>query len=145
MDNATIGLLLVEDDARVASAWKRLIGQQKDIRMVAVLDRADGLLSAVRDHRPNVVMIDLTMEGRDPLDAIAELSREHPAAKVVVYTGQSRHEWGERARRAGAAAYLDKMEMPDVVLKAVRDVGRRSAEADHPPHGTTCLDAAPLG
>lgn len=125
MDTTTpIKLLLVDDNKRLTEAWERLIAKQPDMQSVATLDRADALLSAVRSLNPDVVLIDLTMDGRDPLEALAELSRECPEVLTIVYTGQSRSPWEERARQAGAREFLDKAESPTAVLQAVRRLAR---------------------
>lgn len=122
-----IRLLLVDDNKRLTSAWQRLIGQQPDMRLVATLDRADSLIETTREQSPHVILIDLTMEGRDPLEAVAEVTREYPDIHTLIYSAQSRSEWTDRIKRAGAKAFLDKSDDPAAILETIRRVARPSA------------------
>jgi DNA-binding NarL/FixJ family response regulator len=128
MGTHRIRLIIIDDNQRLTSAWQRLVGMQPDIELVGVLERADGLVAAVRDRAADVVLMDLTMEGRDPLDALAEVVRECPGVRTLVYSAQSRSEWGERTRRAGAMDFLDKADDPNLVLDAIRRAVRSPVE-----------------
>ena len=126
MSTPQIRLLLVDDNKRLTSAWERLIGQQPDIKLVGTLDRADGLVGATRENSADVILIDLTMDGCDPLEAIAEVTRECPQVHTLIYSARSRSEWHDQARRAGAKDFLDKADDPSAILAAIRRVSERA-------------------
>jgi DNA-binding NarL/FixJ family response regulator len=129
MNTPQIRLLLVDDNKRLTSAWERLIGQQPDMELVGTLDRADGLVGAAQEKSVDVILIDLTMEGRDPLEAVAEVTRECPGIHTLIYSARSRSEWHDQAKRAGAKDFLDKADDPNAILEAIRRVSRRTKQA----------------
>lgn len=120
MSDSRIRVLFVDDNRQLVSAWQRLIEQQPDMLFAGSLSSADGLTDAARSARADAIIIDLTMDGPDPLGAVAELRRALPAVCTLVYSGHSRDEWGDKATRAGASAYMDKAEDPASVLATLR-------------------------
>ncbi|MDB0578908.1 response regulator transcription factor, partial [Ralstonia solanacearum] len=66
------------------------------------------VLQLVRDHRPQVIVLDLSMPGRSGLDLVRQLNAEHPGVRVLVLTMHAEEQYVARAFRAGAAAYLTK-------------------------------------
>ena len=116
----TINVLLVDDNKRLISAWERLISQQPDMKFVGSLASADELTSTARAPAANIVLLDLSMDGRDPLSAVAELARECPEVRTLIYSGHSRDDWYDRARDAGAIEFVDKAEDPIAILALIR-------------------------
>lgn len=127
MTNDVIRVLFVDDNERLTAAWARLIAQQSDMRLAGTLHRADELIEFVSRGDVDIVLIDLTMDGRDALDAIAELGKVSPSTRVVVCSGQSRDPWEHRAKEAGAAEFVDKIEAPATILETIRRVARAGA------------------
>jgi two-component system response regulator DesR len=118
----TIKLLCVDDNAKLRSAWERLLGREKDLELVGVLSAADDLVKTACEKGADVVLLDLTMEGKEPLEAVAELARDCPWVKVVIYSGASTPELIDRAMAAGAWGYVDKLAEPASVIDAIRRV-----------------------
>lgn len=129
MSTDKIRLLLVDDNRRLTSAWERLVGRQPDMTLVGTLECADELMKVAREQDAHVVLIDLTMDGRDPLDAISELARECPKIRTLIYSAHSRSEWHDKVRQAGADDYLDKADDPAEILEAIRRVARTGTSA----------------
>jgi len=124
MANEPIRVLFVDDNERLTAAWARLIAQQPDMRLAGTLHRADDLVDVAMATGIDVVLIDLTMDGRDALEAIAELSVRCPHIRTVVCSGQNRDPWEQRARMAGASEFVDKIEPPSTILDTIRRVVR---------------------
>ena len=122
----TINVLLVDDNKRLISAWERLISQQPDMKFVGSLASADELTSTARAAAANIVLLDLSMDGRDPLSAVAELARECPEVRTLIYSGHSRDDWYDRARDAGAIEFVDKAEDPIAILALIRRLAHSS-------------------
>jgi two-component system response regulator DesR len=122
VSTARIRVVCVDDCTRLTEAWARLFDQQPDLQMVATLTSADGLLEAAGKARPDVVLMDLTMEGRDPLEAMAELVRLNPDVRVIICSGHSDPALVDRVMDAGAWGYVGKAEEPDRIMDAIRRV-----------------------
>lgn len=117
-----IKVLFVDDDARLRDSWGRVLANQADIQLVGVLERADQLTDAVRADQPDVVILDLTMPGRDPVEACRELTRVFPSVKVFIYSGLDDSALRDSVFDAGAWGYIDKLSSPDSILETIRAV-----------------------
>ena len=106
-------VLLVDDEPafqRLGGAWLRGLGHT-----VTVAGSADEAIVRFADHRPDIVLLDLSMPPRmDPLAGIALIAGFSPAP-VVVLTGHANHELALRATEAGAWDFLAKPIDPDML------------------------------
>jgi two-component system response regulator DesR len=118
---APIRVLFVDDEPRLRTCWGRLIGAQPDMSLVGCLSSADELLTRVpRDD--SIVLLDLSMPGRDPLDAAAELRDARPECRVIVYSGHNDPDTLREVLSAGAWGLVDKLTPPLEILDAIRRV-----------------------
>ncbi|MCC6661667.1 MAG: response regulator transcription factor [Phycisphaerales bacterium] len=118
----TIKLLCVDDNAKLRAAWERLLAREPDVDLVGVLSTADDLVETASNKGADIVLLDLSMEGKAPLDAVAEMARDCPGVKVVIYSASSAPDMVDRAVAAGAWGYVDKLADPDQVIDAIRRV-----------------------
>lgn len=117
-----IKLVCCDDSDRLTAAIERLLNMQPDIEVVGTLGSADALVDSVRELKPNVVLMDLTMAGREPLKAVADLVECCPESKVIVYSGHSDPRAADAAIEAGAWGYVHKHDAPDQLISAIRRV-----------------------
>jgi DNA-binding NarL/FixJ family response regulator len=122
VEKARIRVMCVDDCSRLAAAWTKLFSSQPDLEVVASLSSADRVVEMSRDRQADVVLMDLTMGGRDPLEATAELSRLNPDARVLICSGHSDPELVDRVIEAGAWGYVGKAENPSRIMDAIRRV-----------------------
>lgn len=99
---------------------------RRDGRFTVVADVGNGRdgVAAVREHRPDVVLMDVAMPVMDGLAATREIAREFPDTAVVIFTGYGDDRVASEARAAGAADFVDKTvplaDVADVLLAACR-------------------------
>ena len=82
------------------------------------------LLEMVRARDWQLLILDLSMPGRNGLDLIKLVKAERPALPILVFTMHQEEQYAVRAMRAGAAGYLTKEADGDVLLAAIRKVAR---------------------
>jgi response regulator NasT len=99
-------VVIAEDEALIRLDLKETL-QEEGYDVVAETGRGDEVVALVRDHRPDLAILDIKMPGGDGLTAAAEINAERLAA-VLVLTAFSQRELVDRAREAGALAYLVK-------------------------------------
>lgn len=126
-----IKVLCVDDNAMIVMATQATIDATTDMDCVGCLYSADELLDTVAELRPDAVLLDLTMPGKEPLAALRELTDAHPEVPVIVFSGLSDRRTAESAFAAGARRYLTKGGDGRPVLDAIRAV----ASAPHPSVG----------
>lgn len=111
------GVVVVDD----AADLRTLIGLsfKRDGRFEVLASVGDGrkAIDAVREHTPDVVLMDVSMPVMDGLTATRQLKQEFPHIPILILTGYGDARLEEEAARAGADGFMDKSQP----LKAVAD------------------------
>jgi len=115
-----IRILIADDHALVRSGLRALLAAQSDLEVVG--EAEDGVVAVEQARRlnPDVVVMDLTMPGRNGINAIEDLGRDCPASKVVVLTMHDDEAYMRMARLAGAAGFVLKKSLATELIKAIR-------------------------
>lgn len=143
MSEERIRVLVVDDHPVFRDGLKAVLHTAPDLLVAA--EAADGRLgiAAFKEHRPDVVLMDLRMPRMDGADAIAAILRADPAARVIVLTTFDGDEHIHRALALGAKGYLLKDATRDEILSAVRTV--HSGKRFIPTEIATRLAERPIG
>ncbi len=117
-----IQIMVVDDHHIVRQGLVALIGTIPDMKVVA--EAADGVqaVELYRKNHPDVTLMDLRLPNKNGVDAITEIRREFPAARVIVLTTFDGDEDIYRALQAGAKGYLLKGMNADELTEAIRVV-----------------------
>jgi DNA-binding NarL/FixJ family response regulator len=124
-----IRVLLADDQALVRAGFAALVGAQDDMQVVG--EAADGAaaIALVREHRPDVVLMDIRMPGTDGLAATRAIVDDAALTdvRVVILTTFELDEYVFEALRAGATGFLVKHTEPAELIRAVRTVASGDA------------------
>lgn len=125
-----IRVLVVDDHVIVRNGLEQLLGTAPDIELVATA--SDGLsgVTAVELHRPDVVLMDLSMPQMDGIEATRRISSLCPDTKVLVLSSFSEQRRVIDALAAGADGYLLKHSEPDHIVGAIRAVHNGGSPLD---------------
>jgi len=117
-----IRVLVADDHPVVRQGVIANVKPQRDMMVVA--EAGDGVeaLALIKEHSPDVVMLDLRMPGMDGLDVIAEVNNAKLDSKVIIMTTFESEEDVHRAMKAGARGYLLKDSSQEEILDAIRRV-----------------------
>lgn len=114
-------VMLADDHSLVAEALAGILREEFDLAGQVADGRA--LLAAAAAASPDVVITDITMPLLNGIDAVRELRRVAPAARVLVVTQHADPYLAAEAIRAGASGYVLKHSAGEELLHAVREVG----------------------
>lgn len=119
-----ISLVLADDQALVRAGFRALLDAQDDMTVVGEASDGAEALRLARQHRPQVILMDIRMPGVDGLEATRNITAEPSLdeSRVVILTTFDLDEYVFEAIRAGAAGFLVKDTEPDELLRAVRTV-----------------------
>ena len=124
-------ILLVDDHSVVRAGVRRLL---ESIQSTEILEAQTGheTLALFRSEEPDLVLLDLNMEGVGGLELLRRLLLEDKKARVVVFTMHSEPIYAARALKLGAKGYVTKSASADELVAAVRQVadGGHYIEAD---------------
>lgn len=115
-----IRVLVVDDHDLFRTGLASLLSLQHDIEVVAQASNGRAAVRLAGELRPDVVLMDLHMNGFDGIEATRETLKRHPMARVVAFTVASSDADVEAVIRAGACGFLVKDAPIDDVVRAVR-------------------------
>lgn len=126
-----IRVAVVDDQALVRRGFAMVLDHQPDIEVVAEAGTGGEALDVIRQHRPDVVLMDIRMPEMDGLTATATIVPEADwPLKVVILTTFDPDEYVYRALQAGASGFILKDIPPESLAPAVRTVAEGGALID---------------
>ncbi|TDO68625.1 DNA-binding NarL/FixJ family response regulator [Kribbella sp. VKM Ac-2571] len=132
-----VRLLLVDDDPLVRAGLSSMLSGAPELELVGAASDGQQAVDAVRDLRPDVVLMDIGMPVLDGVAATAAIRRRAGAPEVVMLTTFGSDQALVRALRAGASGYLLKDAAPAEIVAAV--VKAASGESVLSPQSTRQL------
>jgi DNA-binding NarL/FixJ family response regulator len=119
-----IRVLLIEDHFLARMALHSVLSGHSQIRIIGEACDGEAGIAMYRQHRPDVVVLDLRLPRLSGFEVIVELRKEFPAARIVVLSNYRGSEDIYRAVRSGAMAYLTKDASGEELLNAIQNVDR---------------------
>ncbi len=123
--SAPINVLLVDDHAVVRMGFKMLLESDADIKVVAEADSGENGVKMYMEHKPDVVVMDITMPGIGGLEATDRIIAKDSSARILVLSAHEDSVHPKRVLNAGAMGYLTKRSAAEELIKAIRTVAGR--------------------
>jgi two-component system response regulator NreC len=117
-----ISVVIVDDHAVVRSGLRLVLEAEEDITVEDVGGTADEAVRLARLHKPDVVLLDVTMPGRSGLSAAEEIKKAAPKASILVLSMHDDPSYVREAFANGASGYLLKEAADAELVAAVREV-----------------------
>lgn len=116
-----IKILLIEDHPIVREGCLRILARRSDFEAAEANSAKAGLV-ANRSFAPDVIILDLELPDIGGLEAIADLLRDNPAAKVIIFSMYEEATFVTKALDRGARGYVSKNDDPNAILRAIDKV-----------------------
>ncbi len=108
-------VLVVDDDRVVGISLKTILEAEPDITVPALGRDGAEAIALYKEHQPDILLMDIRMEGVNGLDAAATILATNPTARILFLTTFSDDEYIIRALRLGAKGYLLKQDFESIV------------------------------
>jgi len=116
-----IDVIIADDHAVVRDGLRAVMEREADeFRVVAEAADIPTMIREVREHKPDLLTLDLTMPGGSSLAALPQCFIAHPTLAVAILTMREDPEYARQALRAGARSYVLKEAEPLELLQAFR-------------------------
>lgn len=115
-------VFLVDDHPLVREWLANLIDRQPDLCVCGQAESAGPALEAITRQQPDVVVVDLSLQGQSGLELIKQLQTSLRSPRVLVLSMHDEAFYAERALRAGALGYVMKRAATGKVIEAIRQV-----------------------
>ena len=126
MNNQPIRVMIVDDHEVVRNGLRTYLKTQPGFEVVAEASSGEEAIHLAEESSPDVVLMDLVMEGMDGVRATQEVKRVCPSAQVVVLTSYHQDEYIFPALQAGAVSYILK----DVRMEELAETIRLAADGE---------------
>lgn len=117
-----IRLLLVDDHQIVRAGLRLLFQTEKDMEIVGEVGSGDDAIKAVKELKPDVVVMDVVMPGMGGIEATRKIKAAWPDTAVLALTMHEDEQYFFEMLNAGASGYIPKRAAPDDLVSAIRVV-----------------------
>ena len=115
-------VFIVDDHPIVRQGLALLISREPDLAVCGDAEEAGAALLLIDSLRPDVVIVDISLNGPDGLDLLKNIRTRDPNLPVLILSMLDELLYAERALRAGASGYIMKQEATEKVLVAIRRI-----------------------
>ena len=130
-----IQVAIVDDSAAVRMSLRSMLKLDPRLTLVAEAENGSAAIAMVEEHRPEVVLMDITMPVLDGIEATRIIRSKFSDTKVIILTLDSDRTLSDTALQAGACQFLNKYCGQEKLFKAIKDCSSGPVKlVGHPPH-----------
>lgn len=118
----TTKLIIVDDHSIVRAGLKQLFSMYDDIDLVAEAENGEQAIELIREHRPDVISLDILMPGLSGIPLIEAIVGEFPDLAILILSMHSDTQITRRTLRAGARGYLSKDCDTNTLIEAIQSL-----------------------
>jgi DNA-binding NarL/FixJ family response regulator len=122
LSETTQRILVVDDHPMMREGLRALISREQGLSVCGEAATVSEALEAAAALNPDLVLIDITLPGRNGLELIKDLHAIAPTLPLLVISMHDEALWAERVLRAGARGYVMKRETGPMMVAAIRRV-----------------------
>lgn len=120
-----ISVTICDDHQIVRDGLKQIMGLYPDIEVIGGdIASGESLISTLKNHQPNVIILDVSLPGRSGLEVLKQVKALYPEIGVLILSMYPEDQFAIRMLKAGAAGYLNKDTPPEILIEAVRAIAK---------------------
>lgn len=115
-------VLIADDHAIIRDGLKKILADTDDLHVAGEAANGTAVMEQVRARDWNLLVLDISMPGRNGLELIKLVKAERPKLPILIFSMHPEEQYAVRAIRAGASGYISKEGDTDMLLPAMRKV-----------------------
>src|SRR6202167_3444598 len=115
-------VFIVDDHPLLRQGLALLVNRERDLAVCGEAEEEQAAMKAIAEKRPDILIVDISLNGPDGLDLLKNLRLLYPDLPVLILSMHDESIYAERALRARANGYIMKQEATEKVLIAVRRI-----------------------
>jgi len=120
-----INIFIADDHELVREGLKKILKEEKDIKIVGEAQNASEVLEKMRSIDCDIILLDMNMPGRSGIDLITDLKLMKPQLRILVLSIHPEDHYALRTLKAGASGYISKDTALDELVLAIRKIYTR--------------------
>ena len=129
-ERTQVRCMVVDDHAAVREGVKMILARDREITVIGESGSGTGAIEMAGRRRPDVVVMDVRMDGMDGFEATRKIMAEYPEMAVILYTAHGERGLLAEGLDCGARGYVLKDAPPDDIVRAVKRVAEGGAYVD---------------
>ena len=122
-----INIVIADDHAIVREGLKRIVSAADGMQVVDEAKDGNEVMQRVRELNFDVLMLDLSMPGRNGMETIKLVRAEKPSIRILVLSMHQELQYAVRAIKSGASGYMTKESAPESLVMAIRKIASGGA------------------
>ena len=118
----SIRVFIADDHAMVRKGLRQIFEETQDIAVAGEASDYSGLAAGVKKTPFDVLVLDISMPGKNGIDSLRQLLKDTPQMKALIVSMYPEDQFALRALKAGAKGYLTKTSDPEKLVEAVRQI-----------------------
>ena len=119
-----IKVLIADDHPVVRQGLKQILAETRDIVVADEAASGQEVLKKIAKNDFDVILLDISMPGRNGLDILRDLKSKRPKAAILILSIYPEDQYAVRVLKLGAAGYLTKESVPEELINAIRKVAQ---------------------
>ena len=116
--------MIADDHTIVRQGLKQILNLDPQIEVSFEAQNGNEVLDFLRGAAVDVVVLDITMPGRNGLETLKDLKRLYPSTAIIVLSMHPKDQYAVRVLKAGASGYITKESAPEELVDAIRKAYR---------------------
>ncbi len=121
-----IRILIVDDHVMFREGLKQILAKHSDLKVVDEAGNGQEAIEKIVKHRLDVVLLDITLPGKNGPELLKEIKKNRPELSVLVLSMHPEDQYAVRMMKAGALGYVTKESAPEILISAIRKVSTGS-------------------
>jgi two-component system invasion response regulator UvrY len=121
-----IKILIADDHSIIRTGLKKILKEEQDIAVIAEASNHSEVFNVLERETPDMLLLDISMPGRDGLEILKEVKSLYPKIKVLMLSMHPEDRYAVRAIKSGASGYVSKESASEELVKAIRTVSSGS-------------------
>ncbi|HQT26350.1 MAG TPA: response regulator transcription factor, partial [Burkholderiales bacterium] len=117
-----IRVLIADDHTIVRQGLKRILAETTDMTVAGEAENGVEALRKIREGEWDVVLLDVSMPGRNGVDTLKQIMSEKRSVKVLILSMYPEDQYAVRLLKAGASGYMTKESAPEELVEAIRNI-----------------------
>jgi DNA-binding NarL/FixJ family response regulator len=117
-----IKILLVEDHQLVREAWGLMLSSYTDFLIIGEVDDLDNLVSALHQHKPDIILLDINLKGKLSIDYVPIICSILPNPKIIAVSMNVEYFIVKKMFQLGVKGYISKSSSSKELIEGIRTI-----------------------